>query len=145
MWHYSMHVTVPNATLSLSLNRYQRQIWYYAVIDTKYGNMLVTVQNVTLVPWLPYPFPDSLFINSLSSHVVFERFTDSEWQSIRNWHSRWFVEASCLSAGNSKTRKTLQPSSSEAGTQLTAFSQISVNNNYLLKRISVTLMYPIYL
>ena len=42
------------------------------------GPILITVLDVTLVPWLPHAFSASYFINSFSSHAMFGRSTERD-------------------------------------------------------------------
>ena len=78
-------VTAPNVVLLLS--------WYFY-----FGLILVMVSNA---------FPDSLFINLLCAHAVFERFTDRECHNPSGTSDSWgdLLEQSCLGVSNSKKNK----------------------------------------
>ena len=70
------------------------------VVDFQ-GRILVTVPNA---------FSDSLFINSVCAHTVFERSADKEWHnpsrtSSDGWGDQ--LAQTCLVVGNSKTTRTL--------------------------------------
>ena len=84
---------------------------------------------VALVPWLPHVFPSYLFINSPCARVVFERSTDGEWHNPSG--------TSFDGRGGSLEQVAWVPTTHRQ-------EKFSINN-YLLKRIGVTIIYPKHL
>ena len=87
-----------------------------SVVDFQ-GRILIMVPNITL--WFglesiitlsldpgPIVFPNSLFINLLCAHAVFEKCTVHD--TLHPPPGLLTVEQSCLGVGNSKTRRTLR-------------------------------------
>ena len=84
---------------------------------------------VALVQWQTHALPGSLFDNSICANLVFERSTDREWQK------------------PSITSSEGQGGSLEQVARVLASQrqELFVNNNCLLERIGITVIYDIYL
>ena len=92
-----MTFVVPNVIIMIALIQVAAPNAYFS-----FDFILVTAPNA---------FPDSLFINLLCAHVVFERSTDREWHNPSGTSSDGrddSLEQNCLGVGNSKTGRTLR-------------------------------------
>ena len=94
------------------------------------GQGLSQYSIVALVPCLPHEFSGNLFTNSFRAYIVFERSTDGEWHNPSGTSSDGqggLLEQVAWVLATQKQKKRLS------------------TINYLLKCISITIIYPIYL